>query len=85
MSICTQPNSKAQSEVIVALAAYTATRRYSPSLRELAAILGISPSATCARLKRIRRKGLVDWADGMERTLHLTDEGDRILSEMAGG
>lgn len=51
---------------------------YSPSVRELCAALGItSPSAMKYRLDRLREKGLVTFDRYKQRTLRLTEKGEK--------
>lgn len=40
-----------------------------PSVRELAALLSVSPNGAHCHLRRLRKKGLVTWNYGSWRTL----------------
>lgn len=56
--------------VVTAIRALTRERGYPPTVREVAARLGLSTSATYARLARLRGER-VEWVTGAARTLRL--------------
>lgn len=64
---------KATDEAIAAyIARYRLERGYSPSIRDVARRFGYkSPASVLHRLRRMRDKGLVDFEDGVQRTLRL--------------
>lgn len=43
-----------------------------PTVRSVAAEVGLSVTRTYEHLKRLRGEGLVDWTDGGQGTLHAT-------------
>ena len=62
-----------QQQMLYAIEAFTRTNGCAPTLRELAALIGMrTPSAVRFQLDRLRDAGLVDWQDGKARTLRLT-------------
>lgn len=55
---------------------------YPPTLRELAAQVGLSgPSTIRARLRTMRKRGLVEFRDEMPRTLTVTERGREIADK----
>ena len=56
---------------------------YSATTRELTQMLGIaSVSTTHAHLVLLQRDGLVDWANGLPRTIHITRKGLQKLARL---
>lgn len=67
---------KRRADILRYIAEYLETKHFSPSLRELAALTGVSStSVVSGDLAALREDGLVDWIDGAQRTLHLTGKG----------
>ena len=54
--------------------AFISGNGYSPTLRELAELIGKSKATVQRELDLMRANKLVDWKDGQSRTLHLTDK-----------
>ncbi len=55
-------------------------RGYSPSIREISAVLDVSSTnATADLLKALRKRGLVEWMPRTARTLRVTEDGLREL------
>jgi len=51
---------------------YINNKGYPPSYRELAEMMGIvSPSTIKSYLDSLKKKGYVDWQEGMSRTLYV--------------
>jgi SOS-response transcriptional repressor LexA len=72
-----------QLAVLRAIAQHREQHHCSPTIRELLAVFGHSSTNGMADLLRaLRRKGFVDWQDGKQRTLFLTEMG---LQQLAGG
>jgi SOS-response transcriptional repressor LexA len=72
--------SSRQEEVLDVLRRMIAAHGHPPTTRELAAELGVNPSAVHGSLLRLRALGRVTWEDGRARTLRVVDddEGGRI-------
>lgn len=51
---------------------YTRERGYPPTVREVAAMKGLSVTVTHGQLVRLRAAGMVFWEDGQPRTLRLS-------------
>ena len=51
---------------------------YPPTLRDLGERLGITATGVKHHLDVMRVRGLVDWEDGMARTLRVTDVGEEV-------
>lgn len=67
-------------EVLVAVRDFHDLNGYAPTVREIGTILHVSaPSVIHTHLTILRDHGLVDWADGQARTLHLTQRGKQAL------
>ena len=55
---------------VAAIAAFTETHGYPPSVRDLQLALGhSSPSSTYRALCRARDEGVIEWAAGRTRTI----------------
>lgn len=62
-----------QLAVLAAIERLTTAKGFPPSLRELAAAVGIgSPAGVACHLTPLQQKGYVTWEQGKERTLRLT-------------
>ena len=62
--------------ILMAIDSYTNEHGFSPSVRDLCRILGISsPGAMKYRLKKLRDGGMLDYKDKMPRTIRLTRAG----------
>ena len=67
--------------VLNVIAQYLADHAYAVSVREIGEMIDLASSATVhARLKKLRKRGLVDWVDGEKRTVHLTHAGYSALT-----
>lgn len=65
-----QPVTKRQAAVVRTIVALTAQQGYPPTIRELAAKMGISsPNGVACHLRALRQKGYVVWVEGKTRTL----------------
>lgn len=53
---------------------YHDTRGYAPSFRDVASWLGISINAALGHLTALRKKGRVDWAPGIRRSLRVVNK-----------
>jgi repressor LexA len=59
--------------IVEAIATHWAEHRYAPTVRELAAAVGLrSPCPVWEHLAALRRAGAVTWREGATRTLRLT-------------
>ncbi|TWT33846.1 LexA repressor [Posidoniimonas corsicana] len=66
------PLSRGQARILVALRRYITTHGYAPTLRELAARLGIrSPNGVLCHLKALERKGYLRRASHQARAITL--------------
>jgi len=64
------PPTKRQAAVVRTIVALTAQQGYPPTIRELAAKMGISsPNGVACHLRALRQKGYVVWVEGKTRTL----------------
>jgi len=61
--------------LVAVIRAYQRRHGYPPSLREMAAAVGRSPSAVLWRLERLRGVR-VDWVDGQPRTWQVIERRD---------
>ncbi|CAM3889693.1 HTH domain-containing protein [Cohnella lubricantis] len=67
-----------QQVVLSEIKAFLIKKGYSPSVRELAAILNIqSPSTVHAHLQSLKRKGMIDWEPDRPRTLRIIEWEER--------
>ncbi len=65
---------KRQQQVVDAIRGYQAQHGYPPTVRELAALIGVSsPNGVMCHLVPLRRKGLVTWENSYGRTLRVVD------------
>lgn len=70
--------------IVAAIAEITERNGYPPTFRELAAAVGLKSTNTIfARLQRMRYKKLVEYNDGMPRTLRLTEKGRNLADQRA--
>ena len=58
-------------QLSAAIRTATADKGYPPTIRELAKLVGASPSCVAQHLDVMRACGAVDWEDGKGRTLRL--------------
>jgi Mn-dependent DtxR family transcriptional regulator len=70
---------QSQAEVLVVIAEFSSRNRYQPSHSDIAKALNVSPAAVRQRLMWLRQKGHVDWVDHIDRTVHVTELGERFL------
>jgi len=64
----------AENAILRAIADFTEYYGWPPTLRELAADLGMfAHSSVDYHLRRLRDQGLVDWEDGKARTLRVVE------------
>lgn len=61
---------------------YTKVHGYSPSFREIGDGVELSSSSSvCAHMKRMRDEGMIDYIDGVPRTITVPGYGFRKLLE----
>ncbi|MBO0962455.1 transcriptional regulator [Neobacillus sp. MM2021_6] len=64
-----------QLKILAVLKTYIAQHGYPPSYRELAVLMNLVSSSTIKQhLDSLRKKGLVDWEEGLPRTLHIIEQ-----------
>ena len=69
-----------QLKLLEAIESYQQQHRYAPTVREMQEQAGYAtPSAAHFHILRMRTAGLVDWVEGQNRTLHVTQAGRREL------
>lgn len=62
-------------QMVEAIRDFVYKHGYSPSVRELAASIGVASTSTAHLILRsLREKGTVTWKDGQDRTIRLADE-----------
>jgi hypothetical protein len=66
-------------EVLRFISGFIRDNKYCPNLRDLGSALSICQSSAYARVKRLRKAGLVDYLNNSPRTLHLTEAGEYAL------
>jgi repressor LexA len=59
-------------DLLNAIRSFTADHEYPPTVREIASLLDSAVATVHGSLVDLRVDGLVDWKDGMPRTLHVT-------------
>lgn len=70
-------------EVLGIIQQYIKTNGFAPSVREISAAIGSAhPAGAQAHLSALRRLGLVARRDGISRSLHVTPEGRKAMSEV---
>jgi DNA-binding IclR family transcriptional regulator len=74
-------NTETALDVLLALALYQGRSRRSPSIQELAGDMGVPRTTLHHRLAVLKGRGLVAWESGQPRTLVITPDGDRLLTE----
>lgn len=52
-----------QAQALAAIQAWVTSHGYAPTVRELAAVLGIKPTAAHSRLEQLISKGVVAWPE----------------------
>ena len=63
---------KTQQRILEAIQLYIRQHQYPPSVREIAAMVGLASTATVHRhLRRLREKGLIEWEPSSPRTLRV--------------
>jgi len=74
---------KTKQRVLRAAAVLTESNGYAPTSREIGDVLEMaSTNAVAGHLVDLRGEGMVDWADGKSRTLHLTSKGwDEVVGK----
>ncbi len=80
----------AQRELYEWLVDYIRTYEHSPSIRQMMRAMGLrSPAPVQSRLERLRKKGYIDWTEGMARTLRIIHREDAesipVLGMIAAG
>jgi DNA-binding MarR family transcriptional regulator len=70
-------------EVLRFISGFIRDNKYCPNLRDLGSALNICQSSAYARVKRLRKNGLVDYLDNSPRTLHLTEAGYALWNASA--
>jgi SOS-response transcriptional repressor LexA len=62
-----------QRAVCDAIVELTAAHRYPPTVREIAAGIGVTPMDVQQKLWRLRRDGVVTWDEGRTRTVRVVE------------
>ncbi|WP_342577658.1 winged helix-turn-helix transcriptional regulator [Psychrobacillus sp. FSL K6-2843] len=63
---------KRQQDIYKFIEEYISEQHYSPTVREIAKAVGLSSTATVhGHLKRMRRKGYIDFIDSRPRTIQI--------------
>lgn len=71
---------------LVQVARYIGEHGYNPSVRELCDLTGMqSTGGMHYQLRGLQERGLVDWAENKERTLHVTEAGYALIEANEGG
>lgn len=70
-----------QLQVLRHIAVFHGSRRYSPTIAELASRLGLSRSTVFEHLSELQRKSLLTTSPGRARSLRLTSRGRRLLRQ----
>jgi repressor LexA len=66
-----------QREVLMAILEFTSKHKYSPTIRELAEMVGLkSPSTIYAILRKLKMHGLISWEPSSPRTLRIINRED---------
>lgn len=61
---------KTQEKILIVVEQFLNEKKYSPSIREIMAAVGLKSTATVhGHLQRLRDKGLLDWKENCRRTL----------------
>lgn len=60
-----------QTQLLETVESFISQNGYSPTVRELAEQLDMSPAGIFQNLKRLRQAGKVQWLDGAPRTLRV--------------
>lgn len=60
--------------VVEAIKSYVTEHGYPPSVRDLAAMLGVGVATTQHRLRKAQEAGEIDWVPGKPRTLTIREE-----------
>jgi repressor LexA len=74
-----------QVQVLRLIACFYDRQRYSPTIAELAAKIGISRSTVFEHLGELQRKGLLSTSQGKARSLKLTSRGRGLLEHIDAG
>jgi repressor LexA len=72
-----------QMQLLKAIAAFKASRYYSPTIAELASEKCISRTTAFEHLAELRKKGLLSTSSGKARCLELTSKAQRLLKDIA--
>lgn len=71
-----QKLTKRQKEILDAIYYYKGQHSYSPSVRELGEIVGLSSPATIHdHLVNLKKKGYINWKEKNYRTIEIVKEG----------
>lgn len=80
-----RPISQKQRQILTYIQACTARQGYPPSVREIAAAVGLrSPSSVHAHLKHLRELGYLEQEDGKTRTIKLTGHTNAVEVPLLG-
>ncbi len=72
-----------QIQLLETIAAFKASRCYSPTIGELACTLKISRSTTFEHITELRKKALLLSCPGKARSLNLTSRSQKVLNQLA--
>lgn len=69
-----------QKQILKAITDYIQEKKYSPTVRELASMVGIKSSSTLyGHLQRLEKKGYITREKGKARTIRLDREDENVL------
>ena len=69
------PDTEWREKLCSAIEGYKAEHGFAPSVRELAALVDAPLITVHSALARLREAGIVDWVEGRNRTLKVTEWG----------
>lgn len=67
-----------QKRVMQEIEAYSAQAGHPPTLKELAAMIGVTTATIHQHCRSLRLKGCVHWEPNTQRTIRVTDEARRL-------
>ena len=75
-----EPLTDAQQELYDWLVDYIRVNQHSPTIRQMMRGMGLkSPAPIQSRLDHLRKKGYVDWVEGLARTLRIVNDDSTVL------
>jgi repressor LexA len=64
-----------EQEILKDIISLISTRKMAPTIREIGKAAHMkSPSTTLAYMRRLRKKGYIDWLENKPRTLHILEQ-----------